>query len=276
MAPKHRTHKIHIGTAGWVVPKVHARAVAAEGTHLQRYAGVVNCVEINSTFYRPHLARTFERWAATTPDDFRFAVKLSKVVTHGAKLCGCGAELMAFFDNVRPLGEKLGPVLVQLPPKLVFDEGTAREFFETVRELHQGQVVVEARNASWFAPAVERLLREFEVARAMADPPQGSALAGEPGGWPGLRYFRLHGSPRKYWSEYGEDFLRVLANRIESEKRAEEVWVIFDNTASNHALGNAMTLRKILGLSRSGVGQRSAPDCGRSFCLDDSGVMSVS
>jgi uncharacterized protein YecE (DUF72 family) len=240
---------IRVGTAGWVVPRIHAHAVVPEGSHLERYAQAMNCVEINSTFYRPHQAKTFERWVATTPEDFRFAVKLSKTVTHGAKLCRCGAELAAFFDNVRPLGEKLGPVLVQLPPKLAFEEGTAREFFETLRELHSGQVVVEPRHASWFAPGVERLLREFEVARAMADPPQGSALAGEPGGWTGLRYFRLHGSPRKYWSQYGEDFLGKLAERIESEKRAEEVWVIFDNTAQNHALGDALALRKLLASS---------------------------
>jgi uncharacterized protein YecE (DUF72 family) len=134
-----------------------------------------------------------------------------------------------------------------LPPKLAFEEGTAREFFETVRELHAGAVVVEPRHASWFAPGVERMLKEFEVARAMADPPQGSALAGEPGGWPGLRYYRLHGSPRKYWSEYGEDFLAGIAKRVAAEKRAREVWVIFDNTASNHALGNALRLREMLG-----------------------------
>src|ERR1700743_2832943 len=140
---------IRIGTAGWVVPKLHAHEVAAEGSHLERYAGVMNGVEINSTFYRPHLARTFERWVDTTPEDFRFAVKLSKVVTHGAKLCRCGAELAAFFDNVRPLGEKLGPVLGQLPPKLTCDDGTAREFFETVRELYSGHVVLEPRHASW-------------------------------------------------------------------------------------------------------------------------------
>lgn len=229
-----------------MVPKLHAHAVAAEGSHLQRYAQAMHCVEINSTFYRPHQAKTFERWAASTPENFRFAVKLSKTVTHEAKLCRCGAELAAFFDNVRPLGEKLGPVLVQLPPKLAFEEGAAREFFATVRELHQGQVVVEPRHASWFAPNVERLLRDFEVARAMADPPAGSALAGEPGGWAGLRYFRLHGSPRKYWSQYGEDFLRTLADRIKGEKRADEVWVIFDNTAQNHALGDALALRKLL------------------------------
>lgn len=206
---------------------------------------MMNCVEINSTFYRSHQAKTFERWAASTPADFRFAVKLSKTVTHGAKLCRCGAEMAAFFDNVRPLGEKLGAVLVQLPPKLAFEEGVAREFFETLRELHSGSVVLEPRHGSWFAPQVERLLREFTVARAMADPPAGSALAGEPGGWTGLRYYRLHGSPIKYRSAYTDEFLGALAQRLRAEKKAREVWVIFDNTASNHALGNAFTLRKL-------------------------------
>lgn len=237
---------IYVGTAGWAVPKQYAEQVAAEGSHLERYAGRLNCVEINSTFYRPHQARTFERWAQTTPDDFRFVVKLAKTVTHTAKLCRCGAELVAFFDNVRPLGEKLGPVLVQLPPKLAYDDSNAREFFATVRELHSGPVVLEPRHASWFAPEVDRMLREFEVARAMADPPQGSALAAEPGGWAGFRYYRLHGSPRKYWSAYEDEYLQQIAKRIKAEKRAKDVWVIFDNTASNHAFGNAMTLREML------------------------------
>ncbi len=238
---------IHIGTAGWVVPRIHAHAVVAEGSHLERYAGTMNCVEINSTFYRPHLAKTFERWAASTPEDFRFAVKLSKTITHGAKLRGCGAELATFFDNIRPLGVKLGPVLVQLPPKLAFDEGTVREFLETLRELHRGPVVVEPRHASWFAPTVSRLIREFEIARAMADPPAGSPMASEPGGWAGLQYYRLHGSPRKYWSEYSAEFLAELARKIKAHRG--ETWVIFDNTASNHALGNALTLRALVGPS---------------------------
>ncbi len=241
--------KTFVGTAGWVVPKMYAEAGVA-GTHLEQYAAVMNGVEINSTFYKPHRAKTFERWARTTPEDFKFAVKLAKTVTHGAKLCRCGAELAAFFENVRPLGEKLGPVLVQLPPKLEFEEGVAREFLETLRELHTGAVVVEPRHGSWFAPMVERLLREFEVARAMADPPQGSALAGEPGGWTGLRYYRLHGSPRKYWSAYEDVFLRDVAKKVKAEKTAKEVWVIFDNTASNHARGNAMALRRMLGTGK--------------------------
>jgi uncharacterized protein YecE (DUF72 family) len=237
--------KVRIGTAGWVVPRVHAAAFAAEGSHLERYARVMNCVEINSTFYRPHQAKTFARWAGSVPEDFRFAVKAPKAVTHEAKLCNCGAALASFFSQLVSLGEKLGPVLVQLPPKQAFDEGLVREFFDTLRELYAGLVVVEPRHASWFGREPERLMREFEVARAMADPAAGSPLASEPGGWTGLRYFRLHGSPRKYWSEYSDEFLQGLAKRIVANGEAGETWVIFDNTAGSHALGDAMRLRKI-------------------------------
>jgi uncharacterized protein YecE (DUF72 family) len=235
---------IRIGTAGWVVPKMHAGACAPTGTHLEKYSGVLNAVEINSTFYRPHQSKTFERWATTTPEDFRFVVKLAKSITHEAKLVRAGALLASFFDNVRPLGEKLGPVLVQLPPKLAFDLGTAREFFETVRELHSGPLVLEPRHASWFTLPVDPLLREFEVARAMADPPAGSPAAAEPGGWPGLRYFRLHGSPRKYWSAYEPAALETLATRI--RKHPTNNWVIFDNTAQNHAFADAIALKNLL------------------------------
>ena len=242
---------VRIGTAGWVVPKAHAGLVAAqssaEGSHLERYSGAMNCVEINSTFYRPHQEKTFARWAAAVPDDFRFAVKAPKAVTHEAKLCNCGAALTAFFEQLMPLAEKLGPVLVQLPPKLVFDEGVVREFLGTLREIYAGLVVIEPRHMSWFAQGAERLMQEFEVARAMADPAAGSSLASEPGGWMGVRYFRLHGSPQKYWSEYADEFLCGLAERIAASGESADTWVIFDNTAGSHALGDAMKLRRILG-----------------------------
>jgi len=239
---------LRIGTAGWVVPKVHAAlAAAGEGSHLERYALVMNCAEINSTFYRPHQEKTFARWAASVPEHFRFAVKAPKAVTHEAKLCNCGAALAAFFAQLTPLGAKLGPVLVQLPSKLVFDEGLVREFLAALRELYAGSVVVEPRHASWFERGAERLMQEFEVARAMADPAAGSSLASEPGGWWGLRYLRLHGSPRKYWSEYTDEFLRGLAERMVAGGDAAETWVIFDNTAGSHALSDAMKLRRMLG-----------------------------
>lgn len=232
------------------MPKQHRAlfsppAEDAKLSHLMLYAKRLRCVEINSSFYRPHRRATWERWAAATPDDFRFAVKAPKAITHTAKLVNIGQALLAFFEAVGGLGDKLGPVLVQLPPKLVFDEGVAQEFFTTVRELHAGTVVLEPRHPSWFTASVDRLLRGFEIARVAADPPQGSELAARPGGWPGLRYWRLHGVPRTYYSDYDEQWLQGFAEQLQlldSRSWDQETWVVFDNTAMGHAIANALRL----------------------------------
>jgi uncharacterized protein YecE (DUF72 family) len=104
--------KLFVGTAGWTVPKQHLALFSAWGregakrSHLERYASRLCCTEINSSFHRPHRRTTWERWAATTPDDFRFAVKAPKAVTHTAKLVNTGRALLEFFDAVHGLGNK--------------------------------------------------------------------------------------------------------------------------------------------------------------------------
>ena len=113
---------LHIGTAGWTIPKQHLGLFpqsedAAKLSHLMRCASGLNCVEVNSSFHRPHRRKTWERWAASTPGDFRFAVKVPKAVTHTAKLRNTGSLWLTFLEEVSGLGEKLGPLLVQLPPK---------------------------------------------------------------------------------------------------------------------------------------------------------------
>ena len=241
---------IRIGTAGWTLPKQHAQHFPETGTHLERFAHGFNCAEVNSSFHRPHQPKTWERWAQCTPPDFRFAVKLPKAITHTAQLANCGAPLQKFFDEVRGLGDKLGPLLVQLPPKLAFDEALAHDFFTTLRELHSqhlhtGFIALEPRHASWFTPPVDRLLRSFEIARVAADPPKGSSLSATPGGWNGLCYWRLHGTPRTYYSAYDAAFLRRFAAQLRKTHCAEQ-WVIFDNTALGHATGNAIDLMNFL------------------------------
>ena len=246
--------KFFVGTAGWTVPKQHLALFSALGegakrSHLERYASRLCCAEINSSFHRPHRRTTWERWAATTPDDFRFAVKAPKAVTHIAKLVNTGGALLEFFDAVHGLGNKLGPVLVQLPPKLPFDDGVAQEFFTTLRELHLGAVVLEPRHPSWFTASVDSLLRSFEIARVAADPPKGSKLAARPGGWQGPFYWRLHGAPHTYYSEYDENWLQTFAkqlNLLENVSLNEETWVIFDNTALGHATANAVWMEDAL------------------------------
>jgi uncharacterized protein YecE (DUF72 family) len=242
------------GTAGWTVPKQHLPLFPplSERTflsHLERYATRLRCVEINSSFHRPHRRATWERWAAATPDGFRFAVKAPKAVTHTAGLVNTGAALLEFFHGVRGLGNKLGAILFQLPPKLAFDEGLAHEFFTTLRELHHGAIALEPRNASWFSAPADRLLRSFQIARVAADPPKGSEMAAQPGGWPGLRYWRLHGAPRIYYSEYDDQWLRAFAERLQllqDNPGENEAWVIFDNTAAGHATANAVWLDEAL------------------------------
>ena len=226
------------------MPKAHAAAFDAEGSHLVRYASRMHCVEINSSFHKPHRRSTWERWAASVPEDFRFSVKMPKRVTHEAKLVNAGAALQQFFDEAGGLGKKLGPVLVQLPPKLAFDEGVARDFLTVLRELHGGDVVCEPRHATWFDGAADRLLREFEVARVAADPAKASSRAAEPGGYGELQYWRLHGSPRTYYSGYDDAFLAKLAERLATV--AVPAWVIFDNTALGEAAGNALHLKRLL------------------------------
>jgi len=238
-----------IGTAGWTLPKQHAAAFPPEGSHLERYASAFNCVEINSSFYRSHMRKTWERWAGSTPHNFQFAVKMPKSITHAAKLVNCGALLQTFFDEIHGLGERLGPVLVQLPPKLAFDSGIAHEFFTTLRELHSDLTACEARHASWFAPEADRLLRDFKVARAAADPPKGSQLAATPGGWQGFHYYRLHGTPRTYYSDYSSASQSTLATTLQKSSTAQ-TWVIFDNTALGHATANALSLANLLSPSQ--------------------------
>jgi len=235
---------VRVGTAGWTVPREHVHRCGETGSHLERYAAVMDCVEVNSSFYRAHKRKTWERWAAATPGEFRFAVKAPKAITHTAALRDCGGALVEFLEQVAGLGEKLGPVLFQLPPKSVFDEGVTRDFLGTLREVYSGLAVLEPRNGSWFTGNADRLLREFAISRVAADPPQGSEQAARPGGYGELRYYRWHGSPRIYWSAYDAERIGALAGEV-SEYSTGESWVIFDNTATGAALGNAMELKAL-------------------------------
>ena len=165
------------------------------GSHLERYGAILNAVEINSSFYRPHRRATYERWATLVPDDFRFAVKVPKTITHERRLKDASDLLDRFVSEVSGLGHKLGPLLVQLPPSLSFQAGIADQFLRELRGRTEGSIVCEPRHASWFTPGVETLLNKLRIARVAADPPPASG-ADEPGGWRGLTYYRLHGSPR--------------------------------------------------------------------------------
>jgi len=241
------TSPLHIGTAGWAIPRALSERFPAEGSGLQRYAARFDATEINSSFYRPHRAQTYERWATTTPSGFRFAVKAPRAITHEARLVDCQARLRVFVSEIASLGPSLGPTLVQLPPDLAFEGDVAARFFSGLRSAFSGLVALEPRHATWFGDDADALLRAHRVARVAADPAR-HPRAAIPGGWFGLAYWRLHGSPRMYYSPYEVAALDALARNLVT-KDAEETWCIFDNTASGAAAADALRLRDRLSRS---------------------------
>ena len=230
-----------IGCASWSIERASAPHFASEGSHLQRYARVMNAVEINSSFYRPHQASTYERWAADVPDDFRFSVKLPRSITHFQRLKDVDELLARFAGEAGALGAKLGCVLVQLPPSLALDEALAGALFERLAALLPCMVACEARHPSWFGDAATALLRARQVTRVIADPPAGQPGPYVPTGGP--LYVRLHGSPRMYYSSYPDAYLDEVAAYV----AGKDAWVIFDNTAAFAALPNALALMKKTG-----------------------------
>lgn len=231
-----------IGTAGWGISARHREFFPPSGSGLERYAGRLNAVEINSSFYRPHRRATYEKWAASVPGGFRFSVKMPKAITHERRLVECAEALDEFLGQAEGLGPKLGALLVQLPPSLRFDASSAGPFLRLLRDRTAAGIALEPRHASWLAEEPEALLRGLRIARVAADPdrPRGAA---SPGGWEGLAYFRFHGTPRTYYSDYPPETLAAIAARLgERAAVGSETWCIFDNTAEGHALSNALAL----------------------------------
>ena len=231
--------RIRIGTAGWSLPQAVRERFPPGASLLERYAKTFACVEIDSSFHRSHRRNTYERWSKSVPEDFAFAVKLPKTITHQRRLAACKEDLERFLDESAGLGDKRAILLVQLPPSFAFDSAVAGSFFELLRVRDAGLVACEPRHPSWFLPEAEALLVSFEVARVAADPAP-AANAASPGGWRGFAYYRWHGTPRTYYSAYDVVALRALAARV--AEHPGSTWCVFDNTASGAATHDALQL----------------------------------
>lgn len=207
---------IKVGTAGWNVPSRCRDAFAASGTHLERYARVFPIAEIDTSFYRHHRVTTYARWAESVSKNFRFAVKLPRALTHEQGLVRRpSATLERFIEEVSGLGRKLAVLLVQLPPSLAFASRAARGFFAVLTAAlpRAVRIACEPRHASWSSPRADELLKQFGISRVAADPARWQHDA-TPAGDPRLAYFRLHGSPRVYFSNYEEERLEQLHHQL--------------------------------------------------------------
>ena len=236
-----------IGTSGWSFDdpsSVVFRKGVRSGERLAAYARVFDTVEINTTFYRVPTAAMVEKWRATAPEDFRFAVKLWRGVTHEKGLIDCSAEIEAFLTAAEGLGDKRGPLLVQLPPSLKLDVELLGAFLSNVRAAESGvgwDVAVEFRHWTWLRPEVWALLDRFGAAAVLSDLPV--CRVEEPNA-SALVYVRLHGSRPPYKGAYSVGALDELADRVGGwNESGRRVFVFFNNTMDGSAPADAIGLR---------------------------------
>ncbi len=267
--------RIHVGISGWryagwrgdFYPKG-----LAQRRELEYAAERLDSVEINGSFYALQRPTSYLRWASETPEDFVFAVKGGRFITHLKKLRDVDSALANFFaSGVLALGPKLGPVLWQLPENLPFDPERLEDFFtrlpRTTAEAaelathHDAKVAddrawtttdaerplrhaLEFRSASYCVPEAVDLLRRYDVATVLAD---------TAGRWPmveqstsDFRYVRLHGDTELYTSGYSAASLDIWADRCREWAIDADVFVYFDNDAKGYAPHDAVALRNRL------------------------------
>ncbi|NPV30246.1 MAG: DUF72 domain-containing protein [Firmicutes bacterium] len=243
---------LRVGTSGYNYPHWRGAFYPKEipgRRWLNFYAAHFNTVELNVTFYRLPLAKTFASWYDSTPPDFRFAVKGSRMITHIKRLRDVAEPLAAFFGRAEKLQEKLAVVLWQLPPGLRGDPGLLAEFCRLVQgndTARAARHAFEFRHNSWFSPEVYEILHQNNFGLCIADSPR----------WPqtlevtaDFVYLRFHGSEKVYTSCYTKEELERWAKRIrEWLESGRDVYAYFNNDAGGWAVANA---RDLISLTRA-------------------------
>jgi uncharacterized protein YecE (DUF72 family) len=232
--------KIFIGTAGWTIPGSIKDFFPDEGSHLERYAEVLRAVEINSSFYNDHKPQSYSKWAESTPHDFRFSIKLHQRFTHENDKF-LTQDLGETLSSYNELGDKWAVLLLQFPPGLGFDPFFLENLLESIRHSFLGSIAVEPRNSTWHCTEFFELMKTYGATKVIADPDRCFVANSEFENIGGISYLRYHGSPVIYRSEYGDDILRELKEKIQLSQH--DLWCIFDNTTFGHATKNALKLK---------------------------------
>jgi uncharacterized protein YecE (DUF72 family) len=238
---------LRIGTSGWSYPHWDG-VLYPPGTpprdRLGYYLERFETVEVNSPFYRWPTERTFARWRQRLPEGFRMAVKAPRGLTHGSRLYAPERWLERIERGLEALGEKRGPLLVQLPPSLEYDYPRLAYFLQRVP--HDLQIAVEFRHPSWVREEVFALLEECRAAYCVMS---GAGLPCVLRATAPFVYVRLHGSDPNglYAGSYSEDDLRWWGERIREWRHGgREVFAYFNNDMEGYAVRNALRLQEIV------------------------------
>lgn len=245
MSQPSRTGRVLIGTSGWSYPHWKTRFYPEglpNNRQLAYYAAHFRTVEINATFYRLANEASVRAWRCEVPDDFTFACKMSRFVTHMKKLKDPVETLPPFFDRMRHLGPKLGPILVQLPPKWRFNAERLEAFLAALPSSHD--YAFEFRDPTWWTGAVYALLHRhnaafcsFDLAGAQSPVMETASFA----------YIRLHGPGGAYQGSYDDAALQGQAERIRNwQARGLDVYAYFDNDQNAYAVADAKRLADLV------------------------------
>lgn len=236
---------IRIGTSGWTYK--HWQTIFypdkwPKSRWLEYYVRHFDTVELNASFYRLPNPTTFQNWKTKTPDNFLWAVKASKFITHTKRLQNTAEPLDRLYSLTAGLGEKLGVILFQLPPTLPFDEKIFRDFCESLDP--KVRHALEIRHPSWINNQAFGILTEFNIALCVSDTagryPSSEIITAD------FAYIRLHGSRKLYASEYSEEELRTWAEKVDAWNK--DAFIFFDNDYEGHAVKNAKRLKEMLGV----------------------------
>jgi uncharacterized protein YecE (DUF72 family) len=251
-ASEHET-AIRIGASGWAYDwsRFYPRTLE-DAERLTFYGERFKTVEVNDSFYHLPSPATYEKWVTQTPGDFIFALKASRLITHIQRLSGARGAWRTFLSNARSLGERLGPVLIQLPPSLASDPSRLHRFLRMTsgicQELALGdlRIAIEARHASWFEPAALSALEKHGAALVFAHSSRYPYPADEPVTGDFV-YLRFHGPADLFASPYGRERLEPWAEKIHAWRaRGLDVYAYFNNDAEGHAIDDAAGLAALM------------------------------
>ena len=239
-------HKhIHIGTSGWSYDHwkgpFYPDKIKGQDM-LSTYAEHFQTVEINNTFYRLPSKETLKKWKDTVPDKFLFSVKANQYITHRKKLNDPAESIENFFDRIKILDEKLGPILLQLPPRWHKNRERLSEFIEVLPKEYR--YVFEFRDKSWFSEDIIKLLSQTNCAFCIYD------LEGEETPehvTTDFIYIRMHGPGAKYQGSYSKNLLEEWTKKFARwGKDNKEIFCYFNNDYAGHAPDNAELLQKLV------------------------------
>ena len=237
--------EILVGTSGFAYDHWRDRFYPqglARAKWLGFYATHFSTVELNNTFYRLPSEAAFATWRDVTPANFTFALKASRFITHIKRLKDSGEAVETFLARAKILGEKLGPILYQLPPNMHRDDERLASFLSILPEGMRH--VFEFRHESWLGEPVLQILHNYNASFCVFDMPgRRCPLVATAD----FAYIRFHGSTWLYWSCYSDEELADWAKRLSSlAAKLKAVYIYFNNDAEAFAVRNAITLRSYL------------------------------